>query len=289
MQERGVGMYTEREASDGGAPNRQELEFSEIDAERYARHLMLEQVGISGQKKLRSSKVLIVGAGGLGAPAALYLAAAGVGTIGIVDDDCVELSNLQRQILHTTEQVGKKKVDSAREMLGKLNPGVAVKTYPVRLTAGNIMELIREYDFILECVDNFPTKFLINDACVIAKKPFCHGGVLGFQGQLMTYVPGQGPCYRCIFEEIPEPGSIPSCQEVGILGVMAGVIGSLQGLEALKYLLDMGNLLTGRMLVFDGLPMKFREAVFGHASPQCKVCGKQAVIVDVQTRAADYE
>ena len=282
-------MYTEREASDGGAPNRQELEFSEIDAERYARHLMLEQVGISGQKKLRSSKVLIVGAGGLGAPAALYLAAAGVGTIGIVDDDCVELSNLQRQILHTTEQVGKKKVDSAREMLGKLNPGVAVKTYPVRLTAGNIMELIREYDFILECVDNFPTKFLINDACVIAKKPFCHGGVLGFQGQLMTYVPGQGPCYRWIFEEIPEPGSIPGCQEVGILGVMAGIIGSLQGLEALKYLLDMGNLLTGRMLVFDGLPMKFREAVFGHASPQCKVCGKQAVIVDVQTRAADYE
>ncbi len=282
-------MYTEREASDGGAPNRQEPEFSEMDAERYARHLMLEQVGISGQKKLRCSKVLIVGAGGLGAPAALYLAAAGVGTIGIVDDDCVELSNLQRQILHTTEQVGKKKVDSAREMLGKLNPGVAVKTYPVRLTAGNIMELIREYDFILECVDNFPTKFLINDACVIAKKPFCHGGVLGFQGQLMTYVPGQGPCYRCIFEEIPEPGSIPSCQEVGILGVMAGIIGSLQGLEALKYLLDMGNLLTGRMLVFDGLPMKFREAVFGHASPQCKVCGKQAVIVDVQTRAADYE
>ena len=202
-------MYTEREASDGGAPNRQEPEFSEMDAERYARHLMLEQVGISGQKKLRSSKVLIVGAGGLGAPAALYLAAAGVGTIGIVDDDCVELSNLQRQILHTTEQVGKKKVDSAREMLGKLNPGVAVKTYPVRLTAGNIMELIREYDFILECVDNFPTKFLINDACVIAKKPFCHGGVLGFQGQLMTYVPGQGPCYRCIFEEIPEPGSVP--------------------------------------------------------------------------------
>ncbi len=282
-------MYTEREASDGGAPNRQEPEFSEMDAERYARHLMLEQVGISGQKKLRCSKVLIVGAGGLGAPAALYLAAAGVGTIGIVDDDCVELSNLQRQILHTTEQVGKKKVDSAREMLGKLNPGVAVKTYPVRLTAGNIMELIREYDFILECVDNFPTKFLINDACVIAKKPFCHGGVLGFQGQLMTYVPGQGPCYRCIFEEIPEPGSIPSCQEVGILGVMAGIIGSLQGLEALKYLLDMGNLLTGRMLVFDGLPMKFREAVFGHASPQCKVCGKQAVIVDVQRRAADYE
>ncbi len=282
-------MYTEREASDGGAPNRQEPEFSEMDAERYARHLMLEQVGISGQKKLRCSKVLIVGAGGLGAPAALYLAAAGVGTIGIVDDDCVELSNLQRQILHTTEQVGKKKVDSAREMLGKLNPGVAVKTYPVRLTAGNIMELIREYDFILECVDNFPTKFLINDACVIAKKPFCHGGVLGFQGQLMTYVPGQGPCYRCIFEEITEPGSIPSCQEVGILGVMAGIIGSLQGLEALKYLLDMGNLLTGRMLVFDGLPMKFREAVFGHASPQCKVCGKQAVIVDVQTRAADYE
>lgn len=282
-------MYTKRDVSSGDTPNRQEREFSEADMERYARHLMLEQVGISGQKKLLSSKVLIVGAGGLGAPAALYLAAAGVGTIGIVDDDCVELSNLQRQILHTTEQVGKKKVDSAREMLGKLNPGVTVNTYPMRLTASNVTELIRDYDFILECVDNFPTKFLLNDACVIAKKPFCHGGVLGFQGQLMTYVPEQGPCYRCIFEEIPETGSIPGCQEVGILGVMAGVIGSLQGLEALKYLLDIGNLLTGRMLVFDGLSMKFREAVFGHASPQCKVCGQQAVIVDVQTCAADYE
>lgn len=282
-------MYTGPDASSGDTTDRREWELSEADAERYARHLLLEQVGISGQKKLLSSKVLIVGAGGLGAPAALYLAAAGVGTIGIVDDDCVELSNLQRQILHTTEQVGRKKVDSAREMLGRLNPGVVVKTYPVRLTADNVMELIRDYDFILECVDNFPTKFLLNDACVIAKKPFCHGGVLCFQGQLMTYVPGQGPCYRCVFEEIPEPGSIPGCQEVGILGVMAGIIGSLQGLEALKYLLDMGNLLTGRMLVFDGLSMKFREAVFGHASPQCKVCGDRAVITDVQKSAADYE
>lgn len=265
-----------------------ENEQCEVDAGRYARHLLLKQVGVAGQKKLLQSKVLIVGAGGLGAPAAMYLAAAGVGTIGLVDDDCVELSNLQRQIVHITSNIGKKKVESAKEMLDKINPGIHVQTYSTRATPQNIMNLIEPYDFVIDCVDNFETKFLLNDACVIGKKPFCHGGVLRFEGQLMTYVPGEGPCYRCVFEEIPEPGTMPHCQETGILGIMPGIIGSLQGLEALKYLLGAGQLLTGRMLIFDGLAMKFREVQLSHPSPYCKVCSGQAVISDVAEQADQY-
>lgn len=261
---------------------------SEVDMGRYSRHLLLDNVGLEGQKKLLRSKVLIVGAGGLGAPAALYLAAAGVGTLGIVDDDKVELSNLQRQIIHTTENIGKKKVDSAKEMIGGINPDVSVVCYPERVTPENIMEMISNYDFVIDGVDNFPTKFLINDACVIAEKPFCHGGILQFRGQFMTYVPGEGPCYRCIFEEIPEEGSIPNCREAGVLGVMAGIIGSLQGLEALKYLLGIGELMTGRMMVFDGLRMKFREVPFRHSSPSCRVCSRDAEIQDVREHAQEY-
>lgn len=261
----------------------------EIDARRYARHLLLENVGISGQKKLLCSKVLIVGAGGLGAPAAMYLAAAGVGTIGLVDDDCVELSNLQRQIVHKTADIGKEKAESAKETLESINPGIKVDTYVTRVTAENVMSLIEPYDFIIDCVDNFQTKFLLNDACVIGKKPFCHAGVLRFEGQLMTYVPGEGPCYRCVFEEIPKPGSVPQCRETGVLGVMPGIIGSLQGLEALKYLLGTGKLLTGRMLVFDGLAMKFREVRLAHPSPYCRVCSEQADILDVAERAELYK
>lgn len=266
-----------------------ENEQCEVDAGRYERHLLLKQVGVAGQKKLLQSKVLIVGAGGLGAPAAMYLAAAGVGTIGLVDDDCVELSNLQRQIVHITSNIGKKKVESAKEMLDKINPGIHVQTYSTRATPQNVMSLIEPYDFVIDCVDNFETKFLLNDACVIGKKPFCHGGVLRFEGQLMTYVPGEGPCYRCVFEEIPEPGTMPHCRETGILGIMPGIIGSLQGLEALKYLLRAGQLLTGRMLVFDGLAMKFREVQLAHPSPYCKVCSGQAVILDVAEQADQYE
>lgn len=260
----------------------------EVDMERYSRHLLLENVGLAGQKKLLHSKVLIVGAGGLGAPAALYLAAAGVGTLGIVDDDKVELSNLQRQIIHTTQNIGKEKVSSAKEMLNRINPDVSVVCYPERVTPENVMEIISGYDFIIDGVDNFPTKFMINDACVIAEKPFCHGGILQFQGQFMTYVPQKGPCYRCIFEDIPEEGSIPSCREAGVLGVMAGIIGSLQGLEALKYLLGIGELMTGRMLVFNGLSMKFREVPFRHPSPSCRVCGQYADIQDVREHAQEY-
>lgn len=264
-------------------------ERCEIDAGRYERHLLLKQVGVAGQKRLLRSKVLIIGAGGLGAPAAMYLAAAGVGMIGLVDDDCVELSNLQRQIVHTTSNIGRKKVESAKEMLTEINPDIHIETYDTRATPENIMSLIAPYDFVIDCVDNFETKFLINDACVIGKKPFCHGGVLRFEGQLMTYVPGEGPCYRCVFEEIPEPGTVPQCRETGILGVMPGIIGSLQALEALKYLLKTGSLLTGRMLVFDGLAMKFREVQLAHPSPYCKVCSERAVISDVAVRADEYK
>lgn len=248
-----------------------------VDEERYARHILLDNVGVEGQERLLASKVLIVGAGGLGAPVAMYLAAAGVGTIGIADDDRVELSNLQRQIIHTTGSVGEKKVESARQTIRRLNPDIDVETYAVRVTQENVMELIEPYDFIVEAVDNFETRFLINDACVAAEKPFCHGGVARFEGQLMTYVPGQGPCYRCIFEEVPEPCSEAESRDLGILGVIPGIIGSLQGLEVLKYLLNTGTLMTGRMLVFDGLRMKFREVVFRHPSPHCKACGKDGV------------
>lgn len=248
-----------------------------VDKDRYARHLLLDQVGIEGQERLLASKVLIVGAGGLGAPAAMYLAAAGVGTVGIADDDRVELSNLQRQIIHTTDSVGEKKVESARQTIRRLNPDIHVETYAVRVTRENVMEIMEPYDFIVEAADNFETKFLINDACVAGKKPFCHGGVCRFEGQLMTYVPGQGPCYRCIFEEVPEPSDAAESRALGILGVIPGIIGSLQGLEALKYLLGTGTLMTGRMLVFDGLAMKFREAVFRHPAPHCRACGKDGV------------
>ena len=246
--------------------------------ERYSRHLILKEVGVKGQKKLLASKVLIIGAGGLGAPAAMYLAAAGVGTIGIADGDRVDLSNLQRQIIHATPDVGRPKVDSARETVERLNPDVEVRTYETVVSAGNILELIRDYDFILDGTDNFQAKFLINDACVLAGKPFCHGGILRFQGQLMTYVPGGGPCYRCIFEAPPPEGAVPSCREAGVIGAMAGVIGTLQAMEAIKYLTGAGDLLTGYLLTFDALKMEFRKVRLPERVPGCAVCGDHPTI-----------
>jgi molybdopterin/thiamine biosynthesis adenylyltransferase len=250
---------------------------------------VLTGVGLKGQKLLAQSKVLIIGAGGLASPAALYLAAAGVGTIGIADGDTVDLSNLQRQILHKTEAVGQNKAASAKQAMKGLNPHVDVKTYPMRMSPENIMETIDAYDFILDGVDNFPAKFLINDACVLAKKPFSHGGILQFHGQLTTYIPEKGPCYRCIFEEMPPENEVPSCSEAGVLGVMAGIIGSLQGLEALKYLLNIGEPLTGRLLVFDGLTMTFRTVQVHSANSECKVCGNTPSITDVAKSAELYQ
>lgn len=262
--------------------------MSKEEKQRYARHISLSQIGIEGQKKLKDAKVLIIGAGGLGSPAALYLAAAGIGTIGIVDDDKVEISNLQRQIIHDNRSVGKNKALCAQSKMKELNDSIDVISYPHRMTPDNIIEMISRYDFIIDGTDNFETKFLINDACVIAKKPFCYGGILRFEGQLMTYVPGQGPCYRCIFEEIPKQGDIPNCSQAGVIGAVAGVIGSLQALEAVKYILNIGELLTGRMLIFDGLSMESRKISFLHSMPECRVCGKHPDITDIKKSAEQY-
>ena len=261
------------------------MAFTNEQIERYSRHLILKEVGVKGQKKLLGSKVLIIGAGGLGAPAAMYLAAAGVGTIGIVDNDVVDLSNLQRQIIHATEDVGKPKVQSARETINRLNPDVTVKTYQTFVFADNIMEIIQDYDFILDGTDNFPAKFLIKDACVLAKKPFCHAGIIRFQGQLMTYVPEQGPCYRCVFENPPPKDAVPTCKEAGVIGAMAGVIGTLQAMEAIKYLLGVGDLLTGYLLTFDALTIEFRKVKLPKHVPGCAVCGDHPTI----TAPVDYE
>lgn len=253
--------------------------------ERYSRHIILKEVGVKGQKKLLNSKVLIIGAGGLGAPAAMYLAAAGVGTIGIADADEVDLSNLQRQIIHATEDVGKAKVQSAKETMERMNPDVIVHTYRKYVMADNIRELIRDYDFVIDGTDNFPAKFLINDACVMEKKPFSHAGIIRFKGQLMTYVPGQGPCYRCIFQSPPPKDAVPTCKQAGVIGAMGGVIGSLQAMEAIKYILGVGELLVGKLLTYDALKMEFRTVPLPKKVSTCAVCGDHPTI----TELIDYE
>lgn len=245
---------------------------------RYSRHLLLPGVGVRGQKKLLSSKVLIVGAGGLGSPAAMYLAAAGVGTIGLADADSVELTNLQRQIIHGSADVGKTKVESARETLHALNPDVQLITHPTFVTAQNVLSIIQDYDFILECTDNFPAKFLLNDACVLAKKPFSHAGILRFTGEMLTYVPGKGPCYRCVFKEPPPSDLVPSCAAAGVIGGVAGVIGSMQALEAIKYLLNLGELFTGKLFHYNALTLEFNTIQLSRADPECAVCGKHPSI-----------
>lgn len=248
------------------------MEFTREQQERYARHFALEEVGREGQEKLLNGRVLIIGAGGLGSPAAMYLAAAGVGHIGIADADHVDLSNLQRQIAHGTADIGKAKVESIRETIERMNPDAAVDTYQVFVEQKNIMDLIKNYDFIIDATDNFDAKFLINDACVRAEKAFCHAGILRFQGQIMTYVPGEGPCYRCIFRNPPPEGTVPNCKQVGIIGAVPGVIGSLQAMEAIKYLLGEGELLTGKLLTYDALKMEFRTVQLPHHVPDCPVC-----------------
>ncbi|MCI5595862.1 MAG: HesA/MoeB/ThiF family protein [Lachnospiraceae bacterium] len=227
----------------------------------------------------------LYGAGGLGAPAAMYLAAAGVGTIGIADADEVDLSNLQRQIIHGTGDVGKAKVISAKETMNEMNPDVTVHTYRTYVSADNIMDLIKDYDFIIDGTDNFPAKFLINDACVLAKKPFSHAGIIRFQGQLMTYVPGEGPCYRCIFKDPPPKDAVPTCKQAGVIGAMGGVIGSLQAMEAIKYLLGVGELLTGYLLTYDALSMNFRKVKLPKKVKDCPVCGETPTI----DKPIDYE
>ncbi|MCP5052386.1 MAG: HesA/MoeB/ThiF family protein, partial [bacterium] len=234
------------------------MNLTEDQIERYSRHIILTEVGGKGQQKLLNSRILVIGAGGLGSPAAVYLAAAGVGTIGIVDGDEVDLSNLQRQILHTTKDVGVAKVESAKETLSAMNPDVTIETYNYRIDSGNIRSLINEYDFILDGTDNFPTKFLINDACVFENKPLSHCGILRFDGQLMTIIPNETACYRCVFLEPPPPGVVPTCSQAGGLGVMAGVMGTLQATEALKYIVGIGELYSNRLYTYNALSGKVR-------------------------------
>ena len=252
--------------------------------ERYSRQIILPNIGGKGQEKLLNAKVLIIGAGGLGSPCALYLASAGIGKIGIVDSDAVELNNLQRQILHSTKDVGRPKVESAKDRLNAINPDVEVIPYKLRLTSENISNIIKDYDIIVDGSDNFPTRYLVNDACVIAKKPLSHGGIFRFDGQAITIVPGESACYRCLFPEPPPPGLVPSCQEAGILGAVAGIIGTIQANEVLKYILGIGGLLTGKLLVFNALDSSFRQVKVPR-DEKCPVCSKNPSI----TKLIDYE
>jgi molybdopterin/thiamine biosynthesis adenylyltransferase len=249
--------------------------------ERYSRHIMLKEVGGKGQQRLFDGRVLIIGAGGLGSPIALYLAAAGVGAIGIADADDVDLSNLQRQVIHFTPDVGKPKVESAREKMEAINPDVRVRTYKEWVSAANIGSIIADYDFVIDGTDNFAAKFLINDACVLAGKPFSHGGILQFDGQTMTVRPGESACYRCIFPEPPPKDAIPTCSRAGVIGVLPGVLGAIQATEAIKFLLAKGDLLTNRLLTYNALRMKFREIPLKR-NPACPICGEHPTITEVK-------
>jgi molybdopterin/thiamine biosynthesis adenylyltransferase len=254
------------------------VELSEAQIERYSRQIILEEVGAAGQEKLLASRVLIIGAGGLGAPVGLYLAAAGVGTLGVVDGDKVELSNLQRQVIHHTADVGALKVASAAAKMRAINPDVTVREHPVWAQAGNILDLVRDYDFVIDGTDSFAAKFLINDACYFARKPFSHAGILRFDGQLMTVLPGKSACYRCVFRAPPPPGAVPTCSQAGVLGAVGGVIGALQAAEALKFLLGRGALLTDALLSWNALRMEFRKVVL-RRSPDCPLCGPRPSIL----------
>lgn len=251
---------------------------------RYSRHFLLPEVGESGQAKLLKAKVLCIGAGGLGSPTALYLAAAGVGTLGLVDMDTVDLSNLQRQILHTNDRVGMAKVESARMTLNALNPDVKVVEHRERLSSENARALFGQYDVIVNGCDNFPTRYLANDACVMMKKPLVDGAIWQFEGQCTVYMPGEGPCYRCLFPEPPPPGAVPSCAEAGVLGVLPGLVGCMQALETIKVILGVGRPLIGRMLHFDTLPASIRTLKL-RRDPKCVVCGDHPTV----TELIDYE
>jgi sulfur-carrier protein adenylyltransferase/sulfurtransferase len=267
-----------------GLPWVADRQFSADQLARYSRHFLLPEVGEAGQAKLLDAKVLLIGAGGLGSPSAYYLAAAGVGTLGIVDMDVVDMSNLQRQILHTNDRVGMPKVESARLTLTALNPDIKVIGHQDRVTSENIMELIRDYDVIVDGCDNFPTRYLVNDACVMANKPNVHGSIFQFEGQATVFAPHRGPCYRCLFPEPPPPGAAPSCQEAGVLGVLPGLVGCVQALETIKLILGVGRPLIGRMVYFDTLSMELRVHKL-RRDPNCPMCGEHPTI----TALIDYE
>ena len=256
------------------------MQFTDAQIERYSRHILLPEVGGKGQKKIAQAKILIVGAGGLGSPAALYLAAAGMGTLGLIDSDVVDLSNLQRQVIHHTSDLGRPKVVSAKEKVDALNPDVSVRTYEERFTSQNALKIMADYDVVIDGVDNFPTKFLINDACFFAGKALVHGGILRFDGRVTTIVPRESACYRCIFKAPPPPGLVASCQEAGVIGVLAGIIGTIQATEALKLVLKIGRPLTDRLLDFDAKRTVFRE-IKTRRNPNCPLCGEHPTILEL--------
>ena len=274
----------------GGAPGPaapavdRSTDLSKAEIQRYSRHLILPEVGMEGQKRIKGGSVLCVGAGGLGSPAALYLAAAGIGRLGIIDFDNVDESNLQRQILHGTPDVGRSKLQSARDRLEAINPEVRVETYETRLTSSNALELFKDYDVILDGTDNFATRYLVNDACVLLKKPNAYGSIFRFEGQASDFATVGGPCYRCLYPEPPPPGLVPSCAEGGVLGVLPGVIGTIQATEALKLILGAGSTLVGRLLLYDAWSMKFRELKL-RRDPNCPICGDHPSIKGL----IDYE
>jgi sulfur-carrier protein adenylyltransferase/sulfurtransferase len=254
-----------------------EVELDRDEILRYSRHLIMPEVALEGQKKLKAAKVLCIGAGGLGSPLALYLAAAGVGRLGIVDFDVVDFTNLQRQIIHSTANVGRLKLDSAKERIAEINPYVQVDTYETALTSENALELFEPYDIIVDGTDNFPTRYLVNDACVLLGKPNVYGSIFRFEGQATVFYAKEGPCYRCLYPEPPPPGLVPSCAEGGVLGVLPGVIGVIQAIETVKLILGKGESLIGRLLLFDALKMKFRELKL-RKNPECPICGDTPTI-----------
>ena len=258
--------------------------FSNEQIERYSRHIILKEVGGLGQTKLLESKILVIGAGGLGSPTALYLAAAGVGTLGIIDHDTVDVSNLQRQILHGTSDVGQPKVVSAKATLNEINPDVEIVMYQQRLSSKNVFQLFEDYDLVIDGCDNFPTRYLINDACVMIGKPNIHGSIFQFEGQVTVFYPGKGPCYRCLYPSPPPPGMAPSCQEAGVFGVLPGIVGSVQAVEAIKVLLEIGDPLIGQLLLFDALGMSFKRMKL-HQDSECPICGANPTIHEL----IDYE
>jgi molybdopterin/thiamine biosynthesis adenylyltransferase/rhodanese-related sulfurtransferase len=267
-----------------GYPVDKPFVFTPEQRGRYARHMMLPEVGEAGQAKLLRAKVLLIGAGGLGSPSGLYLGAAGVGTLGLVDDDVVDASNLQRQVLHSTTRVGMPKVDSAEKTLTELNPDVRVVKHPVRLVKENVLDILRDYDVIVDGADNFQTRYLLNDASLILRKPVVHASIFRFEGQITTFVPYEGPCYRCLYPEPPPPGMAPSCNEAGVLGVLPGVIGVLQATEAVKLILGIGQPLNGRLVIYDALRAHFRELKL-RRDPHCVVCADESKPIEL----IDYE
>ncbi len=263
------------------------MDFTEDQLQRYSRHIILPEVGGKGQKKILNAKVFIVGAGGLGCPVGYYLAAAGVGIIGMIDNDTVELSNLQRQIAHNTKKLGVHKVDSAKETFEALNPDVKIIGIKERISKDNIIDLIKDYDIIVDGSDNFPTRYLVNDACVMLKKPLVSGAILRFEGQVTTILPKEGHCYRCLFEEMPPPGLVPSCQEAGVIGAITGVVGSLQATEVLKLILGKGDILKNTLLIYDALKANFRR-VKVPKNPECPVCSENPTITELLDYDAGY-